>query len=135
MYAHMNIHKYFNKKTSLFLISIFSVALLYLEFLPDSGGNKQCSKLLGLGLEEEFGMEFIPQWKIKDFFTALYFSIFRYKASWEEYKDLENFLIIQGWHVREGGANACKRQELRAALIYKIHSLLLSNLMGRSTDK
>lgn len=121
----MNILKRFNKRTSLFLISFFSVALLYLKFLPDAGGNEQCSKLLGADLEEEFGMEFIPQWTIKDFTTTLFFDIFRYKASWNEYKDLEKFLITQNWHVREGRSGDECMQTARASSYFDIQNAFI----------
>lgn len=96
----MSTCKYFNKRTILLFVPIVFITFIYSELLPDAGGNARCSELLGFDLEKQFGMDFKPQWKIK--LSCLTFDIFRYKATWSEYKKLEFFLISEGWHVREG---------------------------------
>ena len=80
----MSTCKYFNKRTILLFVPIVFITFIYSELLPDAGGNARCSELLGFDLEKQFVMDFKPQWKIK--LSSLTFEIFRYKATWSEYK-------------------------------------------------
>ena len=109
-------HKRFNWCMVLFI----GISLVYIGILPDCGGNKQCKEWLGLDLEEDFGAEFIPQWTMKD--ILWHESIFRYKASREQFKNIENYFIAQGWELREGYLGEERMQSTRTAEYFDFNS-------------